>query len=87
MKLVVSVRILVSASTLLICWPREAAQVSVFGRIVRQRPAGREWDEFSLSVHCLGEVAEEAVPPSSILRSCWWRGSMAIPCGAFPNGS
>lgn len=50
-QLAVTVRIPVSASTLLICWPRETAQVSVFGCLVRQKPAGREWDGFSLNFH------------------------------------
>lgn len=61
-----SVRIPVSASTSFICWPREAAQVSVFGCLVRQKPTGREWDGFSLSFHCLGEMAGVAVPLESL---------------------
>lgn len=65
-QLVVTVRIPVSASTLLICWPRETAQVSVFGCLVRQKPAGREWDGFSLNFHCPGKMAEAAVPPVSL---------------------
>lgn len=65
-QLPVSVRIPVSASALLICWPREAAQVSVFGCLVRQKPAGRKWDGFSLSFYRPGEMAEAAVLLASL---------------------
>lgn len=63
-QLVASVRIPVSASTLLICWPREAAQVSVC------LPCKIEvcWERSGMGpkLHCPEEMAEVSVPLRSL---------------------
>lgn len=75
-----------SASDLLICWPRETAQVSVFGCLVRQKPAGREWDGLSLSFRHLGGMAEAAVPlaPLDLVggKATWLHHAGLSPMGA-----